>query len=344
MRRSWHAIGTRDSGKRLVQSGVACLAVLAAVSACSGDSGGDSQPDGLRRVSPATHDAAPVTINKAGTESVPPKLRAKPTPIEAYIESPRQLATLAYAQKVLAAQCMHERGFEIKVVKFEDLAAWYEQDAAFTRSRWFGLTDAGAAKTYGYGEPKLAPEPTVDNSTEFAKPGAAQAWDGTADSQESLGNDPDVNGCNKGSEMQVRGVSGLELTKSSLAEILRNDSSAKAQAKPEYGAVYRDLGECMQEAGYDIPDPAHPFLSDQLQEINRGMEREAGKPAAAAEIKLAETDIACKVKVDFVRRLEAILSEEQRKLIDVNALALDEEQDRLDAALKRATAIIEGNS
>lgn len=318
------------------------LAVVV-VSLASGCSGAEqsAEPDSRRVIgSDATDDAG---VQATGVFSIPAKLRPKPTPIEAYLGTARQLATLDYAQQILAATCMQEHGYKIQVVKFDDLVAWRTEDVEYTRSRWFGLTDLGAAKKFGYGEPPLTPEPTVDNSKVLSDPLAAEAWDGSADLTVQLSADDEANGCNRGSQMKLLGVSGLDLTQPLLAEQLRNDATARAQATPEYAAVYEDFGQCLRDAGYDVPDPQRPFASKQLRQINNGRDRAPGERAPSAEIKLAAADIDCKVKTNFVRRLEAVLTDEQRSLIEQNALALDEEQERTESALRRAASVIDGD-
>lgn len=286
---------------------------------------------------------APATAQN-GAMSIPKGLQPKATPIEAYLETPQQEATLDYAQQVMAARCMLKQGFKIKVARYDELAAWYAQDAAYTRSRWFGLTDAKAASVYGYGDPGMLPQPTVDNTDVLSDPEAAAAWDGdSANMQTQLGGDPDKSGCDRGSEMRLLGKSGLALTESSTAEQIRNDASAKAQASSEYAAVFNEFGACLRNAGYDVPDPQRPFASKQMQKINSGIDRQAGSPAPSAEVKLAETDIQCKEKVNMIRRLEGIITQEQRQLIETDALALDEEQKQLNQALKRAAAVMDGS-
>lgn len=318
------------------------LLALGACASSDAPRGASEEPSSvpLVRVSETPASSAP----RNGIMSIPKGLQPRATPIEAYLATPQQEATLDYAQQVMAARCMLKRGFTVKVAKFDDLAAWYAQDATYTRSRWFGLTDAKAAGVYGYGDPEMLPQSTVDNTAALSDPDAAAAWDGdSANLQTQLGNDPEESGCNRGSEMQLLGKSGLDLTQSGTAEKIRNDASAKAQATPAYAAVFNEFGVCLRNAGYDVPDPQRPFASKQMQQINSGMDRKTGTPAPAAEVKLAETDIRCKQKINMVRRLEQIVTHGQEQLIETDALALDEEQKQLDRSLKRAAAIIEGS-
>lgn len=321
----------RQSRSRCTVLSVALVALASVVVGCGGSLGpnGSSNEPSRSRLKDAH------SSSRARQADIPTTLEPKPTPIEAYLETPRQAATLDYATQVLAAACMRDRGFDTQVPKFQDLVEWHEQQAAFDRARWFGLTDRAEVAVYGYGEPPLPANPSPDLSA----PGASSAYRG-----QGVANPADP-ACRPQAEAQLYDVEKVSYDASTLPEKLEIQAAARATARADYGDVYGDLGRCLKAAGYDIPDPEKPFASKAMQQImGGGMDREQGEPAPRAEIRAALADIDCKVKVNLVRRLERIVSEEQSRLIEKNALALQEYAQDLQGSLRRATRVMDGKA
>lgn len=315
------------SGRGRLLATVSITVSTLALAGCTG-SEEPSDPPSLSRLAQGAATPAP-----GGEEiDVPARLRPKPMPLDSYVGTPRETAILDYATQVLAAGCMQDRGFEVTVPGFDDLVEWHTWNVEHERSRTFGLTDRAAAATFGYGEAKPPEKPDPG----LTDPDALAAYRGAGR------NDVD-GGCGPQAEAQVRDLSEPDYNASPLPVRLKIDASTRASARADYQAVYADLGRCLREVGYDVPDPERPFASRGMRKVmGGGMDRDFGEPAPPAEVEVALADIDCKVKVGLVRRLEAIVSEEEDELIDANALVLEEYEAERRAALRRATEIVNG--
>lgn len=259
-------------------------------------------------------------------------------PLDAYLQTPQQKATLHYATFVVAATCMDERGIDVQIPSFESLADWYAVEDRVSRTNSFGRVDRASARAYGFGGfIEGGPDVEVKVGDEL---GASEAWGGSDDDDESADR-----GCRTKARMLVEGASYKDLIEYSegLAHALQVQASDRAYARADTDAVYRDLGLCLRDAGYDVPNPIRPYMSGEIEELSSGaLERGEGDEVPADEVKLALADIECKVKINQRRRLEKIQAEEEQRLLEANALALEEEQKKLQKSLKRAADVMAG--
>jgi hypothetical protein len=298
---------------------------------CAGSSG-DSSPDELERRDPTDPSA---TTTDVQAPDIPAKLRRKPGPLDAYVDTPREMALLDYAVQVIASDCMKDLGYSVEVPRFNDLVEWYMWDTENQGARTFGLTDRGEASVYGYGDaiPPAKPDPDIaDRDALVAYRGAGLP-------------DSDDGACRPQAEDEVYRRARIDYNASPLPVRLKIEANDRASARTDYQAVYADLGRCLKDEGYEIPDPERPFASQAMQRImGGGMDRGYGEPAPKPEVAVALADIGCKERVDLVRRLEEIVAGEEQELIEKNALLLDEYQDEHQSALERATRITEGGT
>jgi len=326
-------------------------AVLAAATpACtSAEPRADPSPpaDSLTRVQPD----APKTEPSPQNSGIPSSLRIRPGPLDAYVMTSRDRAVLFYADEVLTAQCMHERGFDYPVPRLDAVLDYVRTDWELSNSRWFGIADVEQASQYGYGDPPVTPNPRHRPATQeelraltgdvMAPPGSTPSSLAPAPTSTPSAPLRPAAGCIDVARAQLSGADAQQVLVAPLADTLKVQATFRAQAKPQYFHVLEDWRACMTQQGYEITDPAKPGLS--LAFRSAITSHAPGEPAPKAEVALALADIGCKEKVDLVQRLMALIHEESATLAESNALALDEQQDLIEKALKDASRLLGGN-
>ena len=326
-------------------------AVLAAATTACTSAGPRAHPpppaESLTRVAPEMGKTEPSQQNSG----IPQSLRIRPGPLDAYVMTSRDRAVLSYAEEILTARCMRERGFDYPVPRLDAVVEYVRADWDLSNSRWFGIVDVGQASEYGYGDPPVTPSLRYRPATQEeqrALTGDVMAPPGSS-TPSSLGPAPTSTpsapvrpaGCIDVARAELSGADAQQVLVAPLADTLKVQATFRAQAKPRYFHVLEDWGACMRQKGYEITNPAKPGLSPAFRSAITS--RAPGEPAPKAEVALALADIGCKEKVNLVQRLMALINEESATLAESNAVALDEQQDLIEKALKDASRLLGGN-
>lgn len=260
---------------------------------------------------------------------VPTALHITPGPIDGYVETVEEHTALVYAQQVLIASCMRDRGFQYGIGKYSQYLAAETDNRELADSRVFGLANLDQAKVYGFGDPPVAPYPVDANLSQAA----LAALQGPL----RRGAPPGHEGCQTVAANRLTGAgNGDPVLGEQLAIYLKNEAAQEAMATEPYQAALRDWAACLNADGYEVNDPARPGLSSSWKAVIRPHAQ--GTPARKPERQLAVADISCQIEVNLVHRLSALVNRRAKTLLEQNATALQEQQrlinDSVQAALR----------
>lgn len=267
-------------------------------------------------------------------------------PIEAYRLDGANLYTMQKAQNQLSNQCMARFGFPpYDLTPSREVAI---NDAKESNANLYGVVSLPAAKAYGYQDVPVDPDQPGPNSsaqatpTSFA-PSSAYMFVYLGSKSEQVAPPPGgwkspgkfggitipPGGCLGQARTQLWG-SPDSMVKDQLAQSLGISSYNDAMADSRVQALFAKWSSCMAEQGYQYRNPLQPKFGDH-----------GGKPSRV-EIATAVADVGCKTKINLVPQWNKITVQYENQAIEKNQLALTEESNKIKAALKKATEVLNG--
>lgn len=279
-------------------------------------------------------------------DGIPPQLRIPPSPLQSYYVTARQKATLEYATDVLVGQCMTAKGFPYDAARFSDELAYWTMWKELRESRLYGLVNLKQVKVYGFGLPPMPRNPQAPNLDAHSHDGAwERARIGTMTAFVPGKSDPSsggyTGGCLNDARNKIAGVGHIDVVMNPLAESLSIEANNRAFASPAWLEVQRDWATCMNARGYDIENPMKAGESPLYKSV---IKHHDGKAADPAEVQLAVAAVECEVKVDQAHRESAIEDAAERKLLDQNQLALQQQHRVIDQAVQTAVNLTQGTT
>jgi hypothetical protein len=272
--------------------------------------------------------ATVITGCTPGRSAVPPRPVATPMlssvsqaqlPIASYELTEQQMAQVQYLSQRLRQRCMRDFGFDFLPELSTASIAQTVRIAQEFDSRWYGVSDETAARTYGYhmptwvngtAAPKLiAKLPTAERGV-FE--GSASTYDNRAIPR---------GGCvGAAAEQLAQAGIGADTQRSDgsdpgtlVGNIRRNDFN-RAQSDPRVLAVFAKWSACMDSHGYHYNSPftavADPRWATTVT------------TPSALEIQTAEADIACKLRVNLLGIEYTVIADHQNADIAKNAQIL----------------------
>ncbi|KAB2350761.1 hypothetical protein [Actinomadura rudentiformis] len=276
-------------------------------------------------------------------------------PLEAYLLTPEQNATVHRAQSMLTADCMRRYGFSYPVAGARGLSAARET------VNWLFLSERTAAQ-WGYHQ---SPERRAEiqraqeggNGTDLS--GAAKAvMTGTAASYQ--GTAVPKGGCfSQGRDGIEAGAGKIKLPTwadrgdqklppgappsmrlaseqpSYLPETLLDGAFKYAQADARMKKVEAAWSTCMNEAGHAYPN---------VDAVLRDRRWEGGEGPSTAEIATARADARCRARVNYAGTMYALQVAYQEALIEQNAEALVQVRRTNETMVRNAAEVLNGGS
>lgn len=327
--------------RRTARTAVVVAALAASVSAC-GASATSSAPGNATTPSlsstPATHLSGNNPTASAGT-ALPSDAPTFSFPIDAYTLDGADLYTIEEAQDQLANQCMSRFGFPPATPSLDRDAMVAEQQES--EDRLYGIDSLTEAKTYGYvpevyANAKLAKPPTESTAWTFVETGSKTGSDapspgGWKSPGKFGGLAVPPGGCMGEARTKLWGSPDTQV-KDQLAQDLRDSSFNQSMADPRVQALFAQWSACMAQQGYHYQTPFEPKFN-----------RPDNSSPSATEVNTAVADVTCKHKIDMVEKWNAVNLDYQNQAIEKNQLALTDERNTIQAALKKATAVLNGN-
>ncbi|MGH3497898.1 MAG: hypothetical protein ACRDP1_10580 [Nocardioidaceae bacterium] len=261
-------------------------------------------------------------------------------PLAAYELNGANLYTMEEAQFQLANECMNRFGFPSvtpPLNRDEMVAEQQESDA-----RLYGIDSLSEAKARGYmpqvipGSSQANAMPTQSASYEFVFTGSREGSvvpppGGWKSPGKFGGLVIPPGGCLGASRTKLWGSPDSQV-KDALAQSLRIDAYQQSEADPRVQALFGQWSTCMAQHGYQYQSPLQV-------EFNRP----SRSTPSTMEINTAVADVTCKNKINLVHQWNQIDVDYQRQAIEKNQLALTDEENKIRAALEKATAELNGN-
>jgi hypothetical protein len=249
-------------------------------------------------------------------------------PLDAYLATPEQNATIDTARDILVRDCMKRFGFD-----------WQVQERPVTPQpgRRYGISNAADVARYGY---HLAPERTGPEKPEvdsLAKPAADEQMVARGAGQSSYnGLRIPEGGCLAEADRAL----GFEVTVHVGGGNERKDLVLKLNAVVRQGfegdsrlaVVYVKWSACMHDRGYDYKNP-WAANNDPAMRV---------ETASAKEIATAQADLACRNQHNVAGVSLAIETAHQARVIEKNTDALRSEKQKLDERVKKAGDLVSG--
>jgi hypothetical protein len=254
-------------------------------------------------------------------------------PLDAYLVTAEQEATLLQAVDLFTAECARRFG----------VTGLPRSETTWTRElivgRRYGLINPADALQWGYNVPPRldsggtakgdATSPDVWNPTdeEFVVIRGRDRY--TAESREGVvvnGERVPDGGC--AGEAERRLDEGAPSVNMRVADELRAESYALAETDSRVRAASDAWSACMKQSGYDYADIWAPN------------DREWPEPATSEEIATARTDVRCKQESNLAGIWLAVEVAYQVRLIDGRAEELDEVKKAIDVRLRNAAAAL----
>lgn len=242
-------------------------------------------------------------------------------PLDAYIITLGDVATIDHARDVLVAECMQAQGFSFPVITRTG-------EAERQNERRYGLTDAPAARVFGY-RPTPLPEGLVEEREQVSD---YEAGLSVAESRALVGDAVDTaytpESC-FGQAIEAMGLADLRADLEWAASLVA-DARRRYEADPRVSAANNAWSTCMQQAGYEFSDPLaamdDPRWSGSITD----------QPVTAQEIDTAQQDIMCKEETDYLESLFGLESAYQTDLLEENEVRLSDIRQRLDTIRRSA--------
>jgi hypothetical protein len=283
---------------------------------------------------PASSGSETVTVGDGGI--LPPVA----SPLAAYKLMGADLYAMQAAESELAGECMTRFGFDPVDLGLDRDATVAEQRDSDTRI--YGITDLAEANKYGY-----QPESVATATDELPVTTASYNFVYTGDPNGGLSIPQDggeltspgdfgglqipPGGCLGEAREKLSGSPNAEV-KDGFAQSLRGDAYNASMADVRVQQLLSRWSACMAAAGFNYQSPLDPEFS-----------REPGSSPSAAEVNTATTDIGCKKKTALIPGWNKVDVEYQEKAIEKNQLQLTEDKDKIQTALKKAAAVLDGN-
>ena len=240
---------------------------------------------------------------------------ATPLPVAAYGLTPLQLAQEQYVNARLTQQCMRGYGIDYLPTLSGQLITRNVDITEEFDSRWYGVSDSAAVRSYGYHLPtwtegmaaptKLPPvgadvlTGTVTTYDHRAVPnGGCLAEVQTQLAQAGFG-----------TSTQATGGSGP----GTVVGDIQSNAFQSAQSDPRVLASFKKWSACMLSYGYHY---STPFTAAGDQRWS------TAATANPLEIRTAERDVSCKLRVNLLNVEFAVVSDYQQAALARNASAL----------------------
>ncbi|MFG1998780.1 hypothetical protein ACGFNU_06490 [Spirillospora sp. NPDC048911] len=329
---------------RARKAGTAALAGLALAVTASGCSG-DGRP---AAEAPPSIPPPPIAVIPA-----PASADGLSLPLEAYLLTPEQNATVERAQSMLTADCMRRFGFSYPVAGARGLSAARET------VNWLFLPERTAARWGYHQSPERRAEiqraqeggngADLSSAAKAVMTGTAASYRGAAVPKGgcfSLGRDGVEAGAAKiklpawadradqklppGAPPSMRLASQQP---SFLPETLLDGAFKYAQADARMKKVEASWSACMKQAGHAYPN---------LDAVLRDRRWEGGDGPSAAEIATAQADARCRARVNYAGTMYALQVAYQKALIDQNAEALAQVRSTNETMVRNAAKVLNG--
>ena len=310
-----------------------CVALAATLTACGSGT-------------PTRGDQAPSTTSSSSGSQRDQNVADQivPSPLTSYLLVGAGLYTTQSAEAKLEAACMKDFGFTAVEPALDRAKSIAEQKTA--NEQQYGVISLTAVQSHGYQAAeddlsKLSPRAAEKFSDAYhlvsmgIKPGEPLTLPGQGGkpvvSPGSFGGKRvPPGGCLGAARTQLWG-SPIALRHDNLAAGLRIDSYDRALADSQTQKVFQAWSKCMSGHGYRYSSPLEPkFVAGPN-----------GEPSAV-EIQTAIADVNCKSDLDLIRKWSSVVAEYGAKAIDKNQLALTEAKAKIDAAIKKASTILNG--
>lgn len=262
-------------------------------------------------------------------------------PLDDYRLSGRRFLMVGWAQDLVIHDCMARFGFDypVRASSEEDIDTKYRVNL----SNHYGITSAMQAKRYGYGLPQMAYEKSIvlQDQTEaflFVLTGTRNSGDIVPPDAKSPGKVGGVvippGGCQGEASTLIYGNPGTQVEIGELAQQLTFDAGSVSISAPDIIAVRQAWVDCMAKKGYSRK------MDLNADGVALRWDRDPATPPTAGEVQEALADVDCKRQVDYVNVFNRIQVGYQKRVIEQNQLALNEEKLKVDAVVNNAMKAI----
>jgi len=239
-------------------------------------------------------------------------------PLEAYELTPVQLASEDYLTLRLEQVCMRRLGFDFLPGLSTASVGLGARITDEFETRWYGVSDPGAANRYGYHLPGWVQGPAAPDVVIKMPEAERGALIGMA--RTHAGRPIPAQGCTGQARRQLS-QAGVSIQRpgsgspAALAGALQQTSFERTQADPRVRAVFAKWARCMRSYGDHY---ATPFAA---AADRRWINSVTPSPA---EIQTARHDISCKLRVNLLGVEFAVESGYQKAAIAAHSRALNQ--------------------
>lgn len=261
-------------------------------------------------------------------------------PLDAYELNGADLYTIEEAQFQLANDCMERFGFPTYTPPLNRDEMVAEQKES--EGRLYGIDSVSEAKSYGY-----MPPVAIGSSQDDALPSQSTSYEFvfTGNKTGNIATPPGgwtspgkfggltipPGGCLGEARTKLWGSPDSQI-KDAVAQSLRDGAYSESMADPKVQSLIAQWSACMAQQGYHYQSPLEPKFN-----------RPDGSTPSTAEVNTAVADVKCKKKLDLVEKWNAVNVERQQQAIEKNQLDLTDEKNKIQAALKKATTVLNGH-
>ena len=260
-------------------------------------------------------------------------------PIDAYLPSGQEAATLYDSIDIGVAQCAKGFGITVPVSIISD------EPGATDYTRLFGVASLADAQKYGYNDPATAtggaaagtggavtqPDLTPAETT------VVVGWpdghvSGNPDSPPKgltyNGRTVPTGGCRGAAYRAIGLAPGFNYIQPQLAMNLSDSAFNQSQADSRVLAVFAKWSACMKAQGFSYPNPWTPN------------DAKWPTPVSSTEIATAVADVQCKQQVNLVGISDAVMTAYENVLIQQNITGLNADKTELDSAAAKAATVV----
>lgn len=269
-------------------------------------------------VSPRSAAAARVPAPAPVSTPRPSSVLQTTFPVAAYQLTPTQIADADYLTQRLQQLCMRKYGFSYNSGLTTNVIAQEVRINDEFETRLYGISDPGAARTYGYQLPPWT-EGSAPPASGASLPRAELAvLDGTA---ASYRHQPvPARGCIGQADRQLQ-TAGIDAqtqqsggsAPSNLPARIQLASFERAQSDPRVRGAYATWSACMRAIGDHYATPFKPPTDPRWA---------ASEAPTRLEIQTAKHDIGCKLKANLLGVEFAVISDYENATIRKDAQAL----------------------
>ncbi len=314
--------------------GVVAVGLMGAVLVCGSCSSGTLAPG-------ATSSSAAIQKNASPTTNEDFSQGVYVFPLDAYIQSMGESFVTGDAENILVKECMKGFGFDFKPV-VDNRERLLQVDAQ-DRSRIYGVTDLTAAQKYGYHFPGEtgrkrpsggASTPAMQLVFNGTKAGLAQPLPDVATKSpgEYAGKAIPPGGC-VGSARTVIYGKAIFLKPFTLGGDLSKIAFSDAQRDSRAVGYFKEWSDCMKDKGFNYSDP----MAVESYDLDN-------PTISKKEIQDAVSAVKCKQSTNLLPRWHKVIVEYEKKAIEKNQLALDEQQEQRKAMQAKAAEVVSKSS